>query len=212
MSINVIQNQPKGVVIFTSSQSWAVPPGVYRIKILAIGGGGGGGGGYSSAYIGGAGSSGSAGYSECSVNPGMVLKIQVGAGGSGGIGGSSPTAGGNGGSSAVSDPNGVSMVSAPGGGGGSAATSSANGANAGVPNPAYNLLSAYVIGVFSIAGNAGSGQGGAYAPALPLGSVASTTGITTLQYYNVGTSGGGGGVNSNGNPGNAGEVIIWWGD
>ena len=77
MSIKVIQSQPKGQVIFTSSQDWVVPIGVSEINIVAVGGAGGGGGGYSSTYTGGGGGSGATEYAKAIVNPGDQLRIVV---------------------------------------------------------------------------------------------------------------------------------------
>jgi len=212
MSINVFQSQPKGSVVFTSSQNWTVPPDVYRIKVLVIGGGGGGGGGYSSTYTGGGGASGAVMYTEAIVIPGETLGITVGAGGSPGTGGASPTAGGNGGNSAVLTSTGLPL-SAPGGGrGGGAATSSANGTNGsgGILNYVDGNR---VIGGFGLNGTGGNSIYGADPPVLPLGATASGISLANLTYSSdVGSGAGGGGVNANGGSGTAGIVIIWWGD
>jgi len=214
MSINMI---PKlsGFVIFTSSQNWTVPSGVYKVKIIAIGGGGGGGGGYSNTYTGGKGSAGITLYAEMLVTPGTELGIIIGAGGSGGAGGSSPTAGANGGVTEITFDNNV-VLYATGGGGGGAATSSANGSSAGAPSP----------------GNQYTGFQGSSAPVFPLflyqtsthalnaillNSTINGNGSTYGNPYgqgglSYGSGGFGGGVNENGNPGINGIVAIWWGD
>jgi len=212
MSINVIQSQPRGAVIFTSSQNWTVPLGVYHIKILVVSGGGGGGGGYSTTYTGGPGGSGAVQFTEAIVTPGMQLAITVGAGGGGGTGGASPASGGGGGSSSVFQSGAAdSMAYAFPGGGGGAATSSANGANG--PGGTQGQDAYNVIGGFGINGNSGANVGAQVkAPILPLGSVTATSNIVTLLYAHAGMGGPGGAVNSNGSPGDAGEVIIWWGD
>jgi len=226
MSINVIQSQPKGSVIFTYSQNWTVPTGVYKIKAILIGGGGGGGGGYSSTYVGGGGGSGGTTYFEAVVAPGTELQIFVGAGGSGGTGGSTPTAGGNGGFSIVNriingSPSGQVGV-AGGGGGGGAASSTANG-SAGAGSGTIVMMqgtqgstSIIVTAAYSAAGNAGSGQNPGVAPILN----GNFTGIGNTTYGNnngtanisYGSGGFGGGVNANGDSGQNGIVIIWWGD
>jgi len=199
-----------GAVIFTSSQNWTVPPGVFKIKVIAVGGGGGGGGGYSSTYTGGGGGSGGVAYVEALVQPGWTLGVTVGAGGSAGTGGSSPTAGGNGGNSSVDGPYG-GMVLAGGGGGGGAATSSANGSNGG-GGAGWAWQSINVISAFGLPGASGNGTASANPTILPLGAVASISGIQTSFYGAVGVGGAGGAVNSNGSPGGNGAVLIWWGD
>jgi len=225
MSINVIQSQPKGSVIFTSSQNWTVPSGVHWIKVLAIGGGGGGGGGYSSTYVGGGGSSGGVTYGKISVEPGTLLQIIVGAGGSPGAGGSSPTAGGNGGGSGIQYNN-LWVLGAAWGNGGGAATSSANGAAASGNNPPTQMLGInsatpiFMTDAYATAGNPASGQNGVGPNFLAPG-FDSTASNLTYGYAGIGTdngllsygdSGVGGGVNANGTPGTQGVVVIWWGD
>jgi len=202
---------PKGSAMFTASQNWQVPAGIHKIKMLIVSGGGGGGGGYSTTYTGGGGGSGAVAYAEALVVPGWVLSIIVGAGGAGGSGGASPTSGGFGGLSAVEDPDGNYMIAAEGGVGGGAATGSANGANGGGGTLWVNLAEE-IISSFGLDGNNGLYTAPSPAPILPLGAVASTSGIQTLKYASVGAGGAGGAVNSNGSPGTAGMVIIWWGD
>jgi len=216
-----IENQIEanhGFVIFTTSQSWVVPPGVHKIKILVVGGGGGGGGGYSSTYTGGLGGSGGIEYAEALVTPGETLNIFVGAGGAAGNGGASPTAGSPGGSSyiLISGINTASLAYANGGGGGGAATSSANGSNGsgGVVAP----VSIYDISAFGINGNSGATlfSSQAQTPIIPLGVVVNNNNIQIVPYYfdqpNSGVGGAGGGVSQNGTSGVAGFVVIWWGD
>jgi hypothetical protein len=215
-----IRNLVPTFVIFTSSQNWVVPAGVYKIKVLAIGGGGGGGGGYSSTYVGGGGGSGALAYAELAVQPGTKFSIVVGAGGSGGTGGSSPTAGGGGGNSQI-NYNGVYLLCACGGGGGGAATSSANGAggsggsiyrfNVPVGSP-FMILDDYDTGGNS--GLSGSNNSGGGTPALNATFTGTSTGLGqgNSAGYSYGNGGQGGGVNANGAPGVQGVVIIWWGD
>ena len=221
MSIKVIQSQPKGYVLFTSSQNWTVPIGVSNIKIIVIGGGGGGGGG-SASYAGGGGS-GAVSYAEVQVDPGDVFSIQVGAGGSAGTGGSSPTAGGNGGTTQVLDPNGNIMVKALQGGGGQPGGASAAGAggvgaeSAGIgwsPQTNRVLYALSYAGNNGISGNGTTPGGFAFTPTLfPPGFAISSN---TLQAsYNVPAAGYGaigGQPNGNGVAGGNGAVIIWWDD
>jgi len=214
MSIKLIQSQPS-FVIFTSSQNWTVPFGVFKVKVIAIGGGGGGGGGYSTTYTGGNGAAGATLYAEMLVAPGTELGINIGAGGTGGTGGSSPTAGGGGGSTEITfGGNLVLFVS--GGGGGGAATASANGSNAGAPSlgnqytgfqgsspPVFPLFlfQTSISGVNAVLLNPTiNGQGSTYG---------NPFGQSGLSY---GSGGFGGGVNQNGTNGISGIVVIWWGD
>ena len=214
MSIKVIQSQPKGSVIFTSSQNWTVPLGVNRIKIIAIGGGGGGGGGYSSTYTGGGGGSGAIAYTEMMVSPGDELQIQIGAGGTGGAGGSSPAAGTGGGNTYVM-PSGVngSVCAANGGAPGGPASSTANGGNGNGGAPGGVIPP--VIGGFGMNGTNGQNTNPALTPVLPLGTTVSSTGLVTITYgggpWQAGVGGPGGAVNSNGGNGQPGMVYIWWG-
>ena len=213
-------------MIFTSSQNWTVPTGVYKIKAIVIGGGGGGGGGYSSTYVGGGGGSGGTTYFEAVVAPGAELQIVVGAGGGGGTGGASPTAGGNGGFSLVNliiNGSPSSQVGNAGGGiGGGAASSTANGSAGGGAGTGAMMQGTQgstpiiITAAYSAAGNAGSGQNPGVAPVLN----GNFTGISNTTYgYNnstinlsYGSGGFGGGVNANGGSGQNGIVIIWWGD
>jgi len=220
MSINVIQSQPKGFVIFTSSQNWTVPTGVYKIKIIAIGGGGGGGGG-SASYAGGGGGSGAISYTEAIVNPGITINIQVGAGGSAGVGGSSPSAGGNGGKTQVLDPNGNVIVAALPGTGGQPGGSSAAGAG-GIGGESqgigWSVQSSLVLFAFSLVGNngvAGSGTspgGFMFTPVLypPEFSITSSMMQTAYQPPAPGYGGPGGNPNGNGLAGGSGGVMIIW--
>ena len=219
VSINSISYAPKGSIIFTTSQNWVVPVGVYKIKVITIGGGGGGGGGYSSTYVGGGGGSGAINYTEIFVTPGEVIQIYVGAGGTGGTGGSSPTGGGSGGATWINLPNPITgnyetVAWAGGGGGGGAASSTANGsAGSGGPPAGYIPYPIYVTA--ALVGNAGSGQiGGAtpiFSPTFGNSGVVYNSPNYPL-YPTFGTGGNGGNVNGNGANGQNGVVIIWWGD
>jgi len=235
MSIKVFQSQPKGYLVFTSSQNWTVPPGVHRIKILMIGGGGGGGGGYSTTYVGGGGGAGAIVFVEAIVVPGLQLAITIGAGGSGGAGGASPANGGNGGETSidfVTAPAGVTgspLVGANYGTGGGAATSAANGGLGttqnfpGGANVPYIVMVGsqgqdqfIVLALYGASGAGGSGQAPNSVPVLEDGFTATSPAIygfnngqNNLSY---GSGGRGGGVNSNGGPGIQGLVVIWWSD
>jgi len=215
ISINSINYIPKGSIIFTSSQNWVVPVGVYKIKILAIGAGGGGGGGYSTTYVGGGGGAGAIVFVETIVQPGDTLSITIGAGGSAGTGGATPTAGGNGGNTVIlNQTTGFVLVNAGGGSGGGAASSSANGSGGAgglIGQPNFSVLASQGAN-----GNPGSGQNAGYTPIFS----ANFSGVSSVTIssggpppYVIGAGGGGGGgVNANGGAGGQGIVIIWWGD
>jgi hypothetical protein len=215
-----------GFQIFTSSQNWTVPPGVFKIKVLAIGGGGGGGGGYSSTYVGGGGASGGVAYAEMLVVPGTELSIAIGGGGSPGSGGASPTPGGAGGDTIINGPNGAALIAVYHGNGGGAATSSANG-SAGEPGGSTQYLmqgvqgptSAFVTKGYGLPGNSGNGQVGGVTPVFAPDLSTAASGIQygvellgSISNEAFGNGSPGGGVNSDGEPGIQGAVVIWWGD
>jgi len=223
--------------IFLSSQKWVVPSELSTpLNIIVIGGGGGGGGGYSSNYVGGGGSSSSVVYAKAIVKPGTQLNIVVGAGGSGGTGGSNPTPGNPGGMSYVDlviKPAGVTsgpLIGALPGGAGLPAKSSANGTG-GTPyvistatGTYYGLVMLgsqyqdvfFVLAAYVLQGMSASGQTPGVTPILPLsfsGSGNTYYGLNnTASNFSYGSGGVGGNVNLNGQPGNQGIVVIWWGD
>jgi len=217
--------QAKGFVIFTSSQNWTVPTGVYKIKVLAIGGGGGGGGGYSSTYVGGGGASGGIVFAEVLVAPDTELNIIIGGGGSPGTGGASPTAGGGGGNTIINISNGALMAVFYGNGGG-AATSSANGSAGGPPSNTQYLMQsiqgptpALITKAYGLLGNSGSGQLAGLTPVFAPDLSTAASGVQygaeqlgNTTYETFGDGGPGGNVNANGEPGIQGVVVIWWGD
>lgn len=121
----------------TAGTNWAVPAGVYSIKVKTWGAGGGGaGGGYNStAAVGGGG-----GFAQdtVSVTPGEILTIVVGGGGGKGLnltcnsGGTDDGGGGGGGGySAVKNSGGTYLVLAGGGGGGGSSSAATESGGAG---------------------------------------------------------------------------------
>ena len=217
-----LQN-PRGSVIFTASQNWIIPTGVQKIKILAISGGGGGGGGYSSTYVGGGGGSSAIIYAEALVVPGTELNIIIGGGGSPGSGGANPTSGAQGGGTVIY-VNDIPVISPVPGNGGGGATSSANGIGgsggfvAAIMPGVQSYLPFFIIKNYSVAGNNANNQWGGSTPALDptLTGTSSIYGYTTTPGSNAngsfGSGGPGGNVNSNGEAGIQGVVVIWWGD
>lgn len=77
-----------GLIVFSQSQTWTVPPGVTKIDIFCVGGGGGGGGAASGRTNLAGGSGGGGGYTATykglAVSPGQQFAVVVGSGGSGG--------------------------------------------------------------------------------------------------------------------------------
>lgn len=114
---------------FTTSGTFVVPQGVYRVCVTLAGGGGGGGGAISgNGYVPGGGGAGEVRYREwVAVTPGQSITVTIGAGGAGGIG---STAGGsystsNGGAGGASSFG--ALLTASGGGGGRCQTSDSAG-------------------------------------------------------------------------------------
>jgi len=83
----VTNNQIKGQQVFTSSGTFVVPNGVYKVDVFCVGGGGhgrngqSGGSGYNPAGGGGGGYTNTGSYS---VSPGQSFSVVIGAGGAGG--------------------------------------------------------------------------------------------------------------------------------
>lgn len=140
-----------GYARITSSGSWAVPTGVSRVYVRAIGGGGGGGGGGSASSTsdqagGGGGGAGAVTDQSVNVTPGQNLTITIGGGGPGGPGGA---AGGNAGvfanfqgrgESTTVTGSGISLTAAGGGGGfmgGANSDGRSPGGIMGMPNGGY---------------------------------------------------------------------------
>jgi hypothetical protein len=194
------------------SYTWTVPINVRWIKGYIIGGGGGGGGG-SASYGGGGGASSSAGAFQIPVTPGESLTIIVGSGGSGGTGGSSPTAGGNGGASQITFSDGTSLYTNVAGGGG-AGSSTAGGSGGTAQGFAINnLRGLFITAITGVSGSAGSSSAGGNGGS----SYQIQAWFTGLAFYapinqvgSAGQGGSGGGLNSNGNAGNNGLVLILW--
>lgn len=86
---------PAGQVVLTGSGVWIVPPGVYSISVVCIGGGGGGGAGANAFSDGSSGGAGGLRWATIPVTPGETFAYVVGArglgatalGGTGGDGG-----------------------------------------------------------------------------------------------------------------------------
>ncbi len=210
------------VQVFTSSTTWTVPQGVYRIFVQCWGGGGGGGGGTayywsangSTVYGAAGGGGGGAGaYAEgwLSVSPGQTINVIVGAGGIGGGGttayDSSAGSGGNGGTSQV-----LSVIAQGGsGGGGASNTNNASNYYAGGGGQAGGYTALYglngssggngsviynnIYGYYA-GGNGGTAPtGGQYSSAAGLGGYSSGNGNNPngTNGSGIGSGGGGGG-------------------
>lgn len=96
---NVVTNfvPSSNIVAFTTSSSWTVPAGVYRVKYIQLWGAGGGGGASSGSLNAGGGGGGGAycSYVGYPVVPGQSIPVVVGLGGSPGSGGGNGGAGGS---------------------------------------------------------------------------------------------------------------------
>lgn len=183
---HALQRQQKGVVSFTSSGSFVVPPGVTQIWASGCGGGGGGGGGagcpsYTSALASGGGGGGGNATAvirnAIAVTPGHTLTITIGGAGPAGPGGAAgANNGGNGGL----------------------------GGNTGINDGATNLLTigGGIGGLGSVtpAGAASAAAGGAGGS---FGGAAGGFGIysSTATLSGMGGAGGSGPFGSGGNPG-----------
>lgn len=112
-------------LIFTSSTTWVCPSGVFRIKLVLIGGGG-----SSGAYNAGIATGGTGGTTVIkylTVTPGTTYTITIGAGGVA-VTTATSIAGNAGGTSSFSG-SGIATVTAPGGGGGGVNINSTAGTN-----------------------------------------------------------------------------------
>lgn len=197
----------RGSAYLTSSGSFTVPNGVYKLRIRAWGGGGGGGGAGGSASSGCGGTSG--GYCEgyVSVTPGTTISYLVGANGAGG--GTGGTAGQGGGYSAFGPFSAGGGNGGPGSASGAATWStvptggSATGADLNIPGP--GTANAYQIGSGFI------GSEGATAPMGGSGGYQSVGNGSPGVF--PGGGGGGAGANGTANSGGAGAnglVIVEW--
>jgi len=224
--LKALENQNKadyGFQVLTTSQTWTAPANLRKqIHILAIGGGGGGGGGYSTTYAGGGGAGAVILYTKMAVTPGTTLDVVIGAGGAGGKGGASPTAGAQGGNTLI-QYNGTWIVQAPGAVGGGAATPSADGTGGPAPGTmgvqvpvgAPLMILDYSTEAGGAGGNgssSGGGPAGGTPPFLPGFTSSANCSYGSSNSPSYGFGGAGGGVNADGQPGQQGVVVIWWGE
>lgn len=196
----------RNVQAFTSSGTFVVPAGIYRIKCRVWGGGGGGGG----VGAGGGGAAGGlgGGYSEgwFAVTPGQSLAVTIGAGGA--FGNGTPTSGLGGGTSSVG-----SLLSATGGGPGGLAV---GGSIAPVPSGPgvgsggqINIAGGLANGGLGVGGTTlGSAGGGAFCS--PLVGAFSNGDGNNASFPGGGGGGAGGMTAANGAAGAPGYVIIEW--
>lgn len=195
----------KGVLSFSVTTAWTVPPGVTQAAITAVppgGGGGGGGGAINQTGTGAGGGGGGAGQpivrKVYSVVPGSVVTFTFGAPGAGGTAGTPGAAGGsggNGGNLTISGAgfNGGTPVTLQGGlGGGGGATFIASGVpSGGTYGGGYPTGSSGNDGASGFNG-CGSGGPGA-SSSLGGGGGAGRAGSTGVDGATGGTGGGGGG-------------------
>jgi hypothetical protein len=202
---------PQGLYqTFTTSGTWVVPTGVYKIFVRLWGSGGGGGGAINNGASSAAGNPG--GYSEgyFAVTPGSTLTITIGAAGSGGSSsGSNATAGAT---TSVS-PLGIQSTGGGGGFGANGAVQTGTTGGPGVGSGGSLNLTGPVSSLGAVFGGspiAAQGSG------TPFGSGPTTIGSGNAGPAHTGTfPGGGGSGNAStsssgyaGGPGNTGLVVI----
>ncbi len=183
------------VATFTSSGVFAVPVGVTRVKVTAIGGGG-AGGTHASLPGGGGGAGGRAVKVVVGLVPGSSVAVTVGAGG---VAVTSPGAGGGGGTSSFGSY--VSATGGAGGAGGSAAVVSTGAGGGNGVGGDVNVPGGYGTDGSNAAGRGGDGGG----PGNGRGSSGTVAGIGAPGF---GGGGGGGGSAATGGAGGAGLVLV----
>jgi hypothetical protein len=214
LSIFTAQN----TVVFTSSGTWTVPDGVYRILVSGCAGGGGGGSYLSGDAQGGGG--GGAGQSVIkqviNVTPGSIINITIGSGGNG-ADGINTAIGESGGDTILSIENNV-LLHLDSGKGGNSETSQGHYGE-GYPSGGWGISSNYIIiggdGASSMFGVGGAGGLGKYVQTWKGGLVWWFILYEPLDAYGYG-AGGGGGVQDiwdnikSGTNGTSGIIIIEW--
>ena len=182
-----------GGTVYSSSNTFTPPAGVYNVKVECWGGGGGGGGNTSVGAIVAAGGGGGGAYklnSSVAVTPGTPYTITVGAGGTGGPSTNGVAAGTGGTSSGVF---GGTTVSAVGGAGGLGTNSTGVGGAGGVGT--------FNGGTGGTGGGTYSGSGGGSAGFASNGNNGSSTNVATAAVAGGGTGAAGVGSANNGNTG-----------
>jgi hypothetical protein len=190
--------------LFTSSNTYTVPAGVYSLTVLLVGGGG-GGGASSAGFADGGGGGGAGGViynTTYPVTPGQVLSVAIGAGGRGGAGyaylsdANGPTQGTNTNLGSVfaigGGIGGYSVTSSPGVGGAGGSGGGANGTYGG------NTGGSGVAGQGNAGGssidNGGNGGGGGAGAVGGNNSGAGGAGVTITLGGSSAAYGGGGGA------------------
>jgi hypothetical protein len=195
--------------VFTATDSFTPPAGVFSVRVTGSGGGGGGGGSNHASYGGGGGGGGQFCISApFSVTPGTTYTVTIGLGGNGGN--INPTDGTAGGTTSLG-----SVVSLAGGSGGGAGNSStfpgAGGSGAGaLPATFYRRGS---DGAYGTNGSTTGITGGSGGSSFSAGAVETNrktgSGTTGQECYGYG-GGGSGGCWSAGGKGGDGFLMIEW--
>lgn len=227
---------PAGRVVFTSSQTWTVPAGVYAVDAFKVGGGGSGFFGASSwSYVGGGGGGGyTKTTSGIAVTPGQQVAVVVGAGGAavnvnsqsygkpGGASsfGSYSAAGGNGAgdSGAPTAYQATKGGNGGSGGGSNFAAGGSNGSNGNISNWDYAAATGQGTTTKEFGTGtlyAGGGGGGNYLAGAPAGGAGGGgNGGESYGNGNPGTpntgGGGGGCAFSTSGAGGSGVVVVRW--
>lgn len=210
----------RGLVRYTESAAFTVPPGVTTVYVSAAAGGGGGGGGAGSSVAsnpggGGGGGAGRSTYRQpVSVTPGDTIAVSVGRGGAAGNG---STGNGSSGGAGVATSFGDLITLAGGGGGGGGTGATGAGGAGGTPGGQWGG-DAQVANTGGNGGNGGGGPfgtgGGGGRAGVSAGSVAPGTAA-----FGFGVGGAGGGANYSSSTGRSGAqglagmpgiVIIEW--
>ena len=200
-----VRSAQTGSQIFTSSGSFTVPAGIYRIFVKVWGGGGGGGAGgtiaYSNTYgTGGGGGGGSGGYAGVwlSVTPAQVITLTIGAGGASGVVGGLTTIGGI-------------IVT----GGTQGATGGGNSSSGPGTGGAYGSGGVSNYGTSGVTGNPGTVGGNGGTSTYGAGGTAGGALTDAFGTFGAGGGGGHGGVYNStaittGSTGSNGAVVIVW--
>lgn len=191
---------PRGVLAFTSSGSFTVPPGVTTVYLTGCGGGGGGAAYYSSSYGGGGGGAGASCMKRAAaVTPGAAIIVTIGPQGLAGI--ATGAAGSSGGTTSF----GALLTLAGGAGGVSGGQGGIGGTisgGSGVGSPGQQGETCNRISSITSGGNGGSSMFGG-------GGTGGSAAVTPLPSSGYG-SGGGGGGGGQGSNGSGGFLIVEW--
>ncbi|MEI9569425.1 hypothetical protein V5080_03450 [Atlantibacter hermannii] len=216
---------PRGQVSFSSSASFTVPDGVYKIYASGCGGGGGGGGGGGNPTTGSSGGGGGGGGAgniainqSVTVVPGQTYTVTIGARGNGGANSGSSGSDGKNGTAGGTTSFG-SLLTLSGGGAGLGGVSGGNpspgggfgGAPGGSDGGDGNFTTAVATGNGGVGASGPFGvNGGRGRSGTPGRSGYAATGYGTGGGGGGGSYGSGGGIGAAGGNGSPGILIVRW--